>query len=102
MKVLQLLERVGLRNAQKGFAWIGDGLLEIQTRVPEYTKRYTFSVEADTRYYTLPSDFVKLNKVYRKYDEDEKYVEIQRVMHVNLMQDSSSSTATSDDDLIVL
>ena len=102
MKVLQLMERTGLRSPNKAFAYIADGLLEIQTRVPENTKRHTFSIAADTRFYTLPSDFVKLNKVYRKYDADNKYVEIQRVMHVNLMQDSSSSTATSDDDLIVL
>lgn len=91
-----------MREPQRAIAYIKDAMIELQTHVPENTKRYTFSVEADTRYYTLPSDMVNLKTVYRKYDSDGRYVEIPRVQSIQMMQDSSSSTAVSEDDIIVL
>ena len=102
MRVIELMERTGVNSLNRACAYIKDGLIDIQTRTNENTKRYTMSVEADTRYYTFPSDMVKLLKVYRKYDSNGRYIEIPRIMNIQLMQDAASSTAVSDDDLIVI
>ena len=96
------MERTGMRVPERAYAYIKDGLLDLETRVPEKTKRHTLSVEANVRYYSLPSDMINLLGVYRKYDENGRYIEIPRVQNINVMQDSGSSTATSEDDLIVL
>ena len=102
MTVLELMERTGLRTPERAYAYIKDGLLDLQTHVPEKTKRYTFSVEKDVRYYSLPSDMVNLLNVYRKYDSDGRFIGIPRISNIQMMQDSSSSTATSDDLIIVI
>ena len=96
------MERTGLRSPNKAFAWIKDGMIEIQTRVPEQTKRYAMSVEADTRFYSFPTDMVRLLNVYRKFDSSGKYLAMARIENINMMQDADSSTATSDSQLIVL
>ena len=102
MRVIELMERVGLRDGQRAMAYIKDGLLEVSQQIPEQTKRFVFSVVSGTRYYNLPSDFVTMRGVYRLWDSNGKYVKIPRVQHVEILQDSASATATSDDDLIVI
>jgi hypothetical protein len=102
MTVMELCERCGIRDGQRGLAYIKDGLLEIGQRIPEQTKRYTFSVVDGTRFYNMPSDHVRTLGLYRKFDNDGKYVPIARAQNVQILQDSSSSTATSDSDLIVI
>ena len=103
MTVLELMERTGIRNSEQAFTYIKDGLLEIQMQANEQMKRYTFDVEDGVQFYSLPSDMVTLEGVYRKYDSDaEKYVRIPRISNIDILMDADSSTAVSDDDIIVL
>ncbi len=96
------MERTGLRDGQRAINYIKDGLLEISEQIKDQSKRYLFSVVAGTRFYNLPSDHVTTLGVYQAFDNDGKYVRIPRIQNVQILQDSSSATSTSDDDLIVL
>ena len=102
MTVLQVMERTGLRSANRALEYIKDALWEINERMPEQVARYIYDVESDTRFYSLPSNFVRLLSVLRAYDSDGKYIPIPRVQNVLIEQDSSASSASSDDDLIVI
>ena len=96
------MERTGIRDPEKAYAYIGDALLEIQMLANEQVKRYVMDVEDGVRYYTLPSDMVTLKGVYRLYDDSGNYVKIPYVQNIDLLEDASSSDATSDDDIIVI
>ena len=102
MTVLELMERTGIRNSEQAFTYIKDGLLEIQMQANEQMKRYTFDVEDGTQFYNLPSDLVTLEGVYRLYSSDGKYVRIPRVANIDILEDASSATGTSDDAIIVI
>lgn len=102
MKVIEIMERTGLRSGQRAMTYIKDGLLEIGQNMPEQTKRLLFSVEDGVRFYNFPSDHVRTLGIFRKYDNDGKYIPIPRVQNIQILQDSSSATGTSDDQLIVL
>ena len=45
---------------------------------------------------------IKLLGVYRKYDDDEKYIRIGRIQGDTLEQDSTASSSSTDDDIIVI
>jgi len=102
LTVLELMERTGIRNSEQAFTYIKDGLLEVQTLANEQMKRYTFDVEDGTQFYNLPSDLVTLEGVYRLYSSDGKYVRIPRVANIDILEDASSATGTSDDAIIVI
>ena len=102
MTVMELMERTGLRSGQRAMTYIKDGLLEINERMPEQVARVTYDIEEGVRYYSLPTNFVKMISVNRAFDDDGKYIPIPRVQNIQILQDSDSSTATNDDDLIVI
>ena len=79
-----------------------DALQEIAERTPDKVKRVTVDIEADTRFYLIPSDMIKLLGVYRKYDSNDRYIPIPMMSDVEIQQDSSASTATTDDDVIII
>ena len=102
LTVLEVLERTGLRDTNRGLAYIKDGLLEIQSHISDKIERTTMNVVNGTRFYGLPSNLIELKDVYRLYDGDGKYVRINRLQNIDILQDDSSSTATTDDDIIMI
>ena len=102
MTVLQLMERVGSNEPGKVLAYIQDALDEMQSILPETVTRTTMDVEEDTRYYSLPTTMIRLLGVYRKYNDDGKYVRISRIENIDLLDDTSASSSSSDDNIVVV
>lgn len=101
--VLNIMEQVGSRNTKRIVQYINDGLNEIATLIPDKTDNSLIDVVADTRLYNLPSNMKKLLGVYAKADTDnDKYQRISRIENIDVLQDSSADTTTSDDDLIII
>ena len=101
MKVQEIMERTGMRNASKCIAYIKDALNEIQLTYPNKTERATIDIVDGTRYYSLPSNCLALKGVYRKYDDDGRYQKIKRVVNVEMLEDDSA-TSVSGADVIVI
>jgi len=102
LNLLQLMERVGSRKTKLIIGYVQDALNEMQTIIPETVTRSFLDIEADTRLYSLPTTMIKLLGVYRKYDDDEKYIRIGRIQGDTLEQDSTASSSSTDDDIIVI
>lgn len=102
MTVQEVMERVGTKQTGLALAFINDGLQEIAERTPDKVKRAFYSIEADTRFYLLPTDMIKLQGVYRKYDSNGRYIPISMISDVEIQEDSSASTVTTDDDIIII
>ena len=102
MTVLEIMERVGTQNTARTLAYIKDALDEMQERIAAKRSRVTYNIADGTRLYNYPNDFVRLLEVYRKYDENGRYIKIDRVQELNIMEDSTASTVTTDDDIVVV
>lgn len=97
--LLELMERVGSRDEKRILAYIREAFTEIEGLLPEKTTGEFYTVTADTRLYTLPSDMIQLLGVYRVYDSTassgyKKYVLIPRVHNIDML-DVSTGASTS-------
>ena len=102
MTVLEIMERVGSTSTHRAIAYIKDGLLELQSAIPDKLERKKYSVVADTRYYALPSNMIDLKSVWKLFDDDGNYVRIPRLLNVEILQDSDSTTSTADSGVILI
>jgi hypothetical protein len=102
MTILEIMEKVGVfENPKKIMAYVQDGLNEMQHKIPEKIQREFLDIVADTRYYNLPTTMIRLEGVFAKYDST-KWVRIPRIQNVDILEDSGESTASSDDEIIVV
>jgi len=102
MTVQEIMDRTGINNLYEAIAYITDGLYEINEMTPQTVETAFIDIEADVRLYSLPSDMVRLLQIFRKYDDDGKYVPIDRVQHVDIIQDATASSVTTDDDIVAM
>ena len=104
MKVLEIMERTGIKNPSRCIAYIIDALNEIQAIAPDKIERITIDVEADTRYYSIPT-MVDLRGVWQKGNTEStpiQYVECARIAMNKILEDAGASSASILDDLIVI
>ena len=101
MTLLELMERAGSRETNKIIKYVADGFLEMESIVPEKTTGTKVSIVADQRLYSFPTDLVQLLGVYRKYDDDGKYIRIQHIHNIDLLAELTS-TGVIESDIIVI
>lgn len=102
MTLQEICERVGSKKINLIKTYVNDGLREIQSLIPEKTTYEKITVVADQRLYSFPANMVKLLGVYRKYDDEGKYVKIGRIAHLDLTQSASSTATDAEVDIIVV
>jgi len=107
MKVLEVMERLGIKETKKALVLIKEGLDEIQNLIPEKTTGELYNVVANQLLYSLPSNMIKLLGVYRKYETDTstarvKYIRIGHVQHLDIVTQISSSATDAVDDIVVI
>lgn len=107
MKVLEVMERTGMKDTKKCIIYIRDALSEIQSLIPEKTTGQKYNVVANQRLYSFPTNMVALLGVYKKYETDTstsniKYIRIPRVQHLDLITQLGSTAADSETDIIVV
>jgi hypothetical protein len=90
------MERVGSRDSRKIIAYVKDALREVQHLIPEKTTHAKYNVVADQKTYALPANMISLLGVYRKYDDDGKYIRIGHIQHKTLIDD------LAEEEIIVL
>ena len=103
MTTLELMERIGyLENPNKVLAYVQDAFDEIETLCEETISRELLDIEADTRYYNLPTTAINVLGVYRKFNDDNQYIRIPEILNPDVIDQASESTASSEDDIIVV
>jgi hypothetical protein len=102
MTILEVMERTGLREFGLAQAWITDALEDIQDLIPDKTTFTKINVVAGTRFYTLPSNMVELLGVYRRYDSNGRYIRIGRVQSLEIDEPSSTVSASTSVEIVVV
>lgn len=103
MNLLNVMEQVGSRQTKRIAQYVNDCLKEIAEEIPDKMERANISVVAETRLYSLPTNMRKLEGVYQRLDnDDDKYIRISRIQSVDVIQDSTTSTVSNDDDIIIV
>ena len=83
--------------------YVQQALNEIQLKSGDQKSREFLNVEADVRYYSMPTSQVKLDGVYAKSVTDStQWVKIARVQSVDMLENSDTSSASSDDNIIII
>ena len=60
MKVLELMERVGIMKTGLALAYIKDGMEEINIMSESHITTVKIDIDKDKRFYDLPNDMIKL------------------------------------------
>lgn len=102
MTILEIMERTGARDPGLVRAYVNDALQEVARIIPEKTTYLKYNVVSGTRFYTLPGNMEELLGVYRKYDSQGRYKLIGRVLEINLEEPSTTVSASSSTDIVVV
>jgi len=97
------MERVGyLQKPKYIMALIQDALDELQIKQSDTMSREFLSIEEDVRYYNMPTTQRRLDGVFAKDASGVRWVRIPRIQRVDFLEDSGESTATSDQNIIII
>lgn len=93
MKIKEIMERAGMTQSGRALAYIEDGLEEMNVVSETHVKTTRISIVANTRFYTLPADLVKLIDVRVKShnNENDKYRSIPRSIYEPTLVDEDGS-----------
>ena len=83
MTVLELMERVGMKETTLTIAWIKDAIHHIKSNSIESTKVNKMdiikAVDSDDNKYLLPADMIAVDSIAVKDTSDSKYKRIRRL-----------------------
>lgn len=106
MRLLEVMERVSSRDTKKIIKYIEEAYEEIQSLANQTIEKQLISVVAGTREYTLPSDLFVLKGVYQLHTQSssmaDTYIRIPNITNIDLIQSATASTATTDDEIIII
>ena len=90
MKVLELMERVGIKETGRALAYIKDGLEEINIIHDTHVDVQRLDITKDQRFYELPNDVVKILSIRAKnhLNTKDEYRKIPRMVYEPLIEDS--------------
>jgi hypothetical protein len=63
MKIIEILERVGMTRTGVGLTYIKDALHEMNLKSETHVKTARINIDKDKRFYDLPKDVVKILSV---------------------------------------
>jgi hypothetical protein len=83
MKVEEIMERTGISQTGRAIAWIKDALDEMNLLSETHTKRARIDINANQRFYNIPSEAVKLLDIRCKdhQNNSSKYQSIPRSIY---------------------
>ena len=103
MTILEVCERVGTEKANVVRTYIKDAFQEMAGLVPEQTTHIKYSIVAEQKYYDHPSDFIRPLGVYqRATTNNDQYVRIGRVTHINIFEPVDGSSVVAGEDVIII
>ena len=81
-KIDEIMERSGMTETGRAVAYIKDGLDEISHMTDHRVLETTSNIVVDTRYYTMPTNMLKLRdlRVKNHENDEDKYRSIPRMM----------------------
>ena len=90
MKVLELMERVGIKETGRALAYIKDGLEEINLLHDTHVDVQRIDITKDKRFYDLPHDVVKILSIRAKnhLNTKDEYRKIPRMVYEPLIEDA--------------
>ena len=90
MKVIELMERVGISQTGRAVAYIKDGLEEINILSETHINTQKIDIKKDQRVYELPSESVKILDVRCKnhLNSKDEYRSIPRLIYKPLIKDA--------------
>lgn len=94
MKVQELIERIGATQMPTGriLAYIKDGIEELNMLTEVNTKSAKINLEEDKRFYSMPSDMVKMTDIRIKnhLNSKDEYRSIPRMIHKPIVKDEDN------------
>ncbi len=83
MKVKELMERAGITETGRAIAYIKDAIEEINLEGEAAVRTERINVEKDKRFYTFPSDMVKVLEIRCKnhLNSEDEYRKIPRLLY---------------------
>ena len=90
MKVIELMERVGMTQTGRALAYIKDGIEEINMLAETHIDSNRVDITKDQRMYDLPSNYVRVIDVRCKnhLNSKDEYRQIPRLIHEPKIKDS--------------
>ena len=89
MTVLEVMERVGLKETTLAVAWIKDAIHLIQSQHDENLGSWKTDIADGTRDYPFPANMIKLKSISVKDTTDSKYKKIRRIVHEPVMTEDT-------------
>ena len=104
MTLQQVMERVGSKKSGLVRVFVNDAFRELEGLIPEDTTHALYSIVADTKLYSMPTNMVRLLGVYRKFSTSSTsvYIQIGRPAHINITEPADSTAADAGTDIIVI
>ena len=83
MTVLELMERVGVKDTGKAIAYLKDGLDELNVMSETHVNTSRIDIVEDQRFYSLPSNMIQLKSVRCKnhLNNKDEYRAISRLVY---------------------
>ena len=93
MKVIELMERVGIPQTGRAIAYIKDGLQEINMLAETHINTERIDINADQRFYSLPYDLLKVIdiRVKNHLNSKDEYRTIPRLLYPPLLKDADAT-----------
>ena len=93
MTIKEIMDRAGMTQTGRAIAYIKDGLDEISHMTDHRVLETTSNIVADKRYYTMPSNMLKLRdlRVKNHENDEDKYRSIPRMMFEPGEEDADGS-----------
>jgi hypothetical protein len=90
MKVLELMERVGIKETGRALAYIKDGLEEINIIHDTNVDVQRINIAKDQRFYELPYDLIKVLSIRAKnhLNTKDEYRKIPRMIYEPIIEDA--------------
>jgi len=81
MTVLEIMERVDLKDTTLTVAWIKDAIHLIQSNADDNVATWKTNITDGTREYPLPANLIRVKSISVKDTNDKKYKKIRRLVH---------------------
>jgi hypothetical protein len=90
MKVKEIMERVGMNETGRAVAYIKDCLREMNMMSETHISTVRINLAENQRYYSLPSDMVKVTDIRCKnhFNSKDEYRSIPRLIHEPKIEDA--------------
>ena len=93
MKVIEIMERVGIQSTGRAVAYIKDALEELNTISETHVNTERFDITENQRFYEFPNDMIKVLDIRCKnqLNADDEYRSIPRMIGEPIRKDADAN-----------